>query len=90
MIKSRSMTRVLIAILFLAGCGTVQIRPTTTTVAETEVWDEGSPEFVPSCGSTAKCQRTDSLWDEGGQKTKIVSLPRSACGKAPPRCGACP
>ena len=84
------MTRVLIAVLFLSGCGAVQTQTRPTTAAETEVWDKGTPEFVPSCGSTAKCQRTDSLWDEGGQKTKIVSLPRSVCGKAPPRCEVCP
>ena len=84
------MIRVLIVILSLAGCGTVQTQTRPAPVVETEVWDEGTPEFVPSCGSTAKCQRTDSLWDEGGQKTKIVSLPRSVCGKAPPRCEVCP
>ena len=84
------MIRVLIVILSLSGCGTVQSQTRPASVVETEVWEQGSPEFVPSCGSTAKCQRTDSLWDEGGQKTKIVSLPRSACGKAPPRCEVCP
>ena len=84
------MIRVLIVILFLSGCGSGLSQTRPTPVAETEVWDKGTPEFVPSCGSTAKCQRTDSLWDEGGQKTKIVSLPRSVCGKAPPRCEVCP
>lgn len=88
------MTKVLIAVLglFLIGAGCraglsrgVQIKPTPGA----EVWDEGTPEFVPSCGSTAQCQRTDSFWDEGGQKTKVVSLPRSACG-TPPRCEVCP
>lgn len=86
------MTRVLVLSLSLAsaGCGSVQTQTRPTPVVETEVWEQGSPEFVPSCGSTAKCQRTDELWDEGGQKTKIVSLPQSVCGKAPPRCEVCP
>jgi hypothetical protein len=85
-----SMTRVLITVLSLAGCGSglAQTKPTPTPVAE--VWDEGTPTFVPSCGSTAKCQRTDELWDEDGLRTKVVTLPRSVCGKAPPRCEVCP
>jgi hypothetical protein len=55
-----------------------------------EAWDEGTPEFVPSCGSTAQCQRTDELWDEDGCRTRVVPLPNSACGGDPPRCEVCP
>ncbi len=84
------MIRVLITVLTLAGCGSglVQTKPPPTPVVE--VWEQGSPTFVPSCGSTAKCQRTDELWDEDGLRTRVVPLPRSACGKAPLRCEVCP
>ncbi len=83
------MIRVLITVLTLAGCGSglVQTKPPPTPVVE--VWEQGSPTFVPSCGSTAKCQRTDELWDEDGLRTRVVTLPRSACGE-PPRCEVCP
>lgn len=84
--------RIVISVLGLSlalfGCGSGLTRTKPTPVVE--VWDEGTPTFVPSCGSTAKCQRTDELWDEDGLRTKVVTLPRSACGKAPPRCEVCP
>ena len=63
------MTKVLIAVLglFLIGAGCraglsrgVQIKPTPGA----EVWDEGTPEFVPSCGSTAA---------RGGVRDKLVA-----------------